>query len=175
MAVLQISRMFQVYSLQYVLLSADVADSIVRAFNRSCTGQVGRHNSPPNRSGLVEFFIGYLALFYHFLVIDSSEWFWSESLGTNVELMLVLPKALYIWSHSFSIVRWWSYFWYCYLCWQLYSLLRIWHSSQCRKWLVNFSAGKTYLVSSNCSINPGDINAKMNGMSLMTFKPWVCP
>ena len=45
----------------------------------------------------------------------------------------------------------------------------IWPSRQCRKWLVNFSAGKTYLSSFNCSINLGDINAKMERMSLRTF------
>lgn len=40
MGILQISRMFQVYSLHYVLLSTDVAERIARTFNRSCAGQV---------------------------------------------------------------------------------------------------------------------------------------
>lgn len=46
MVILQISRMFQVYSIHYVLLSADMADSIVRAFNRSCVSQVVAFHVP---------------------------------------------------------------------------------------------------------------------------------
>ena len=46
MAILQISRMFQVYSIHYVLLSTDIADSIDRAFNRSCASQVVAFHMP---------------------------------------------------------------------------------------------------------------------------------
>ena len=60
---------------------------------------------PFTNPGLVEFCIGYLALFCHFLVVDSSEWFWSEILRTNLELMLVFPKALYVWLYFFSTVH----------------------------------------------------------------------
>ena len=45
---------------------------------------------------LLKFFVGYLALFHLFLVIDNFEWFWMRSLYKNTQLMLVFLKAPFL-------------------------------------------------------------------------------
>ena len=48
---------------------------------------------------LMEFQARYLALFLHFSVIDSFQWFWMGSLHKNIELMLEFLKAPYLVLH----------------------------------------------------------------------------
>ena len=182
MTILQISRMFQVYSIHYVLLSTDAADSIVRAFNRSCAGQVVafntsktlqiRHTSPLHKfrsCGILYWVFGLILSYFsnrqlQVVLVGRS----SQEYGVNVGV----PQG-YIFGCTYFL-SWISGLYRCLIFdIAIYAgdntLLRIWPSRQWSKWLVNFSAGKTYLASFNCSINPGDINAKMKRMSLMTF------
>ena len=45
---------------------------------------------------LMKFQVRYLALFLHFSVIDSFEWFWVENLQRNIQLMLDFLKAPFL-------------------------------------------------------------------------------
>ena len=47
----------------------------------------------------MEFLVRYLAFFCLFSVIDDFEWFWMESLHKNIQLIMVLLKALFLVQH----------------------------------------------------------------------------
>ena len=48
---------------------------------------------------VMEFQVGYLALFFLFSVIDGFEWFWMVSLHKNIQLMMEFLKAPYLVLH----------------------------------------------------------------------------
>ena len=133
---------------------------------------------------LRDFQVKFLALFLLFTVIDGFEWFWMESLLKNFQLMLEFLKApflgptpfllyindlndnvicdtvIYANDTTLSVIRHlicgnnlnWS------LNLNLNKILWTWG----KKWLVDFSAGKTQLVSFDGSNNNGSIGVKMD-------------
>ena len=140
---------------------------------------------------LTEFRVRYSALFLLFSVIDDFEWFWMESLHKNIQLMREFLKAPFLVLHFFllfindlpddvicdiaiyaddttlySRCDWTSDLWQqLELASELESDLRDtvdWG----KKWLVEFNAGKTQLVSFDRSNNNGSIDVKMGGSIL---------
>ena len=126
---------------------------------------------------LMEFHVRYLALFLLFSVIDNFEWFWMESLHKNVQLMREFLKAPFLVVH-FSYYTLMTFL--MMLSVILQSMLMILLSSKCdrafdlwqqldlaselesdlrdivgcaKKWLFDFNAGKTQLVSFDRSNN----------------------
>ena len=120
-----------------------------------------------------------MALFLLFSVIGSFRWFWMESLHKNIQFRLGFLKV-HSWCYTFPAKyytwpSWWCY--YCYLCWWYYSKcdqtsdlrqqlelaseLGAW-IDRGRKWLIDFKAGKTHLVSFGQSNNTGAIDVKMD-------------
>ena len=137
---------------------------------------------------LMEFQVRYLALFLLFSVIDSFEWFWMESLHKNIQLMLELLKGPFLVLH-FSCYTLMVFL--TILSVILRSMLMIllfilsvtrhlicdnnlnWllnlnliYETLCKKWLIDFNAGKTQLVLFDWSINNGSIDMKMDGSVL---------
>ena len=136
---------------------------------------------------LLEYQFRYLALFLLFSVIDNFRWFSVGSLHKNFQLMLEFFKA------SFLLLYFSYYTLMTFLMmlsimsaddttlyikcdqasdlWQQLELASKLQSDLqgtvdwCRKWLFDFSAGKTRLVSTDQSNNTGDIDVKFG---------WVC-
>ena len=146
---------------------------------------------------LIEFQVRYLALFL-FSVIDCSELFWMESLHRNIQLMLEFLKAPFLVLHfCYYILMTFLMMLSVILLSVLMMLLCIlsvmrhlicgnnlkWHLNLSliyetlwtggKKWLVDFSAWKTQLVSFDRSNYSGSIDVKMNGSVLeekLSFK-----
>ena len=133
---------------------------------------------------LIGFQVRHLVLFLLFSVIGSFEWFWRGSLYTNVELMLEFLKAPFLVLH-FSYYTLMTFLVMLSVLSMLMILLSIlsvighlisannfnWLLNlnliyktldRGRKWLVNFNAGKTQLVSFDQSNNTGAIDLKMD-------------
>ena len=141
----------------------------------------------------MEFQVRYLALFLLFSVIDGFEWFWMEILHKNIQLMLEFLKAPFLVLHFsyytlmaflmmlpvillsmlmillpyLSVIRHLS----CgnNLNWLLNLIYKTLDWG--KKWLVDFSAGKTQLVSFDWSNNSGSIDVKMDGSVLEEKSP----
>ena len=137
---------------------------------------------------LMESLVRYLALFPLFLVIDDFEWFWMESLHKNIQLMLEFLKGPFLVLHFSCCILMTLLMMLSVI---LLSLLMIplsiltvirhlicgnnlkWLESDLRdtvdwgkKWLVDFNAGKTQLVSFDRSNNNGSLDVKMDGSVL---------
>ena len=137
---------------------------------------------------LAEFQVRYLVLFLLYSVTDGFKWFWMESCHKNIQLMLEFLKAPSLVLHfSYYTLMTLLMMLYCYLCYHttLYSKCDqasdLWQQlglaseleSDLRdtvdwgkKWLVDFNAGKTQLVSFDRSNNNGSIDVKMDGSVL---------
>ena len=77
-----------------------VSDGVARNFNASgVTRAIALDISKALDRVLMEFQVGYLALFPLFSVIDGFEWFWMESLHKNIQLMLEFLKAPFLVLH----------------------------------------------------------------------------
>ena len=166
-----------------------VSDRIARAFNRSgAIRAVALDISKAfDKECMLEFQVRYLALFLLFSVIDSFEWLWMGSFHKNIQLMLEFLKA------PFLVLNYSYYTLLTFLMLSviLLSILTIllstlkcdqasdqWQQLELAselesdlrdtvewgiKWLVDFSARKTQLVSFDRSNNTGAIDAKMDG------------
>ena len=133
---------------------------------------------------LMEFQVRYLALFLLFSVIGGFGSFWMGNLHKNIQLMLVLLKGLF-WFLHFSYYTLMTFLMMLsvillsmpmillstlnvirhlirLLNWNLICKTLDWD----RKWLVDFNAGKTQLVSFDRSKNIGAIDVKMDGSVL---------
>ena len=134
----------------------------------------------------MEFRVRYLALFLLFSVIDYFEWFWIESLRKNIQFMRGFLKAPFLVLHFcyYTLI-----IFLMMLSVTLLSMLMIllsilkcdqasdlWQQLELaselesdlrdavdwgKKWLVDFSAGKTQLVSFDRSNNNGSIDGYM--------------
>ena len=138
---------------------------------------------------LMKFQVRYLALHALFLVIDCFEWFWMGRLHKNIQLMLTFLKAQFLVLHFF----YYTLMTFLMLTVILLSMMMIQLYSKCdqasdlwqelelaselesdlqdtvnwgKKWLVDFSAGKTQLVSFDQSNDTGSIDVKTMGLSL---------
>ena len=138
----------------------------------------------------MEFSVRYLALFLLFSVIDGLEWLWMENLHKNIQLMLEFLKApflvldffystLMIFPMMLSVIL-------LSMLMILLAILSVIRHLICgnnmnwllnlnliyetldwgKKWLVDFNAGKTQLVSFDRSNNNGSIDVKMDGSVL---------
>ena len=139
---------------------------------------------------LMEFQIRYLALFLLFSVIDDFEWFWMESLHKNIQLMLEFLKAPFLVLH-FSYYTLMTFLMMLSvillsMLMILLSILGVIRHLICgnnlnwllnlnliyetldwgKKWLVDFIAGETQLVSLDQSNENGSIDVKMDGTPL---------
>ena len=138
----------------------------------------------------MEFQIRYLALFLLFSVIDSFQWFWMGSLYKNIQLMLEFLKAPFLVLHFsyytlMTFLMMLSVILLSMLMIRLYILSVIRHKicgntlnwllnldliyetlNRGKKWLVDFNAGKTQVVSFDRSDNTGGIDVKMDGSVL---------
>ena len=163
-----------------------VSHKIARAFNRSgATRAVALDISKAFdrvwHAGLLhiclmEFQFRYLALFFLLLVIGNFGWFWMENPHKNIKLMLEFLKGPFLVLHfsyytlmtfpMLSVILlkcdqtsdWWQQL---ELASELESNLRDtvdWD----RKWLVDFNAGKTQLVSFDQSKNTGAIDMRID-------------
>ena len=147
---------------------------------------------------LMEFQVRYLALFLLFAVIDGFKWLWMGSLHKNTQLMLEFLKAPFL-KASFLVLHF-SYstlitflilsVMLLFMLMMLLSILNVTRHLITRKnlnqllklnlmyqtlnwgkkWLFNFNAGKTQLVSFDQSNNTGSIDVKMDG-SVLETKP----
>ena len=138
---------------------------------------------------LMKFQVRYLALHALFLVVDCFEWFWMGRLHKNIQLMLTFLKAPFLVLHFF----YYTLMTFLMLTVILLSMMMIQLYSKCdqasdlwqelelaselesdlqdtvnwgKKWLVDFSAGKTQLVSFDQSNDTGSIDVKTMGLSL---------
>ena len=127
---------------------------------------------------IIKFQVRYLALYFLFSVIDGFEWFWMGSLHKNIQLMLEFLKAPFLVQH-FS---YYTLMTFLMLSVILVSMLiddatlyskasDLWQQLESdlqdtvdwvTKWLVDFNAGKTRLVSFEQSNNIGAIYVKMD-------------
>ena len=139
---------------------------------------------------LMEFQVRYLVLFLLFSVIDDFESFWMEILHKNIQLMREFLKAPFLVLH-FSYYTLMTFLMMLFVI--LPSMLMILLYSKCerasdlwqqlelaselesdlrdtvdwgKKWLADFNAGKTQLVSFDRSNNNGSIDVKMGGSTL---------
>ena len=88
---------FQVFSIIIRCCDSCIC-RIARASNNSGAARLAVINVCKTFDGLLVFFsnsslIKYLALFCHFIVIDSLKWFWMGSLCENIQLKLEFLKA----------------------------------------------------------------------------------
>ena len=137
----------------------------------------------------MEFQVRYLALFLLFSVIDSSEWFWMGSLHKNIQLMLEIIKAPFlVLNLSYYTLMTFLMMSVILLSLLIYAICLL--NSKCdqasdfwkqlelssepesdlqdtvdwsKKWLVDFSAGKTQLALLDRSNNTGSIDVKWMG------------
>ena len=131
--------------------------------------------------GLMEFQVGYLALFLRFSVIDGFGWFWMGNFHKNIQLMLEFLKGPFLVLHfsyytlmTFLIML--SVISLAMLMILLSTLNMIrhlicgnnknWLLNWGRKRLVDLNAGKTHLVSSDQSKNTSATDVKMDGSVL---------
>ena len=138
----------------------------------------------------MEFQVRYLALVLLFLVTDDIEWFWMESLHKNIQLMREFLKALFLVLHlsyyTLMIFLTTSSVILLSMLMILLSILSVIGHLICvnnlnwllnvnliyetldwgKKWLVDFNAGETQLVSFDRSNNNGSIDVKMDGSVL---------
>ena len=172
-----------------------VSDRIARAFNRSgATRAVTVFDILVffTNLSLMEFQVRYFALFLFFSVIDDLEWLWMESLHKNIQLMREFLKAPFLVLHfSYYTLMIFLMMLSVILPSMLMILLSIcdrasdlWQQLELaselesdlrdmvdwgKKWLVDFNAGKTQLVSFDRSNNNGSIDVidvKMDGFVL---------
>ena len=140
--------------------------------------------------------VRYLVLFLLFSVIDSFEWFWIESLHKNIQLIWEFLKAPFLVLHfscyalmtfltmficNIAIYADTTLYSKCYQAsdlWQQFELA-FEHESDLRdtvdwgkKWLVDFNAGKTQLVSFYSFNSNGSIDVKMGGSFLEEKSPF---
>ena len=164
-----------------------VALDIAKAFDRVCMLVFFTNLS------LMEFQVRYSALFLLFSVIDDFEWFWMESLHKNIQLMREFLKAPFLVLH-FSYYTLMTFLMMLSVILQsmlmiLPSILSVIGDLICgnnlnwllnlnliyetvdwgKKWLVDFNAGKTQLVSYDRSNNNGSIDVKI-GESILEEK-----
>ena len=135
----------------------------------------------------MEFQVRYLALVLLFSVIDGFEWFWMASLHRNIQLMLEFLKAphlvLHVSYYTLIIFRMILSVILLSMLMILPQILTVIRHLICgnhlsgllnlnliyetvdwgKKWLVDFNAGKTQLVSFERSNNNGSIDVKMDG------------
>ena len=158
---------------------------------------------------LMEFQVRYLTLFLLFSVIDGFWWFWMGSLRKNIQLMLEFLKASYLVLHfsNYTLMPFLMVLSVILLSMLmvLLSILSVIRHLICgnnlnwllnlnliyetlwtgaKKWLADFNAGKTQLISFDWSDNTGAIDVKMDGSVLeekssfgLTFSPkldWGC-
>ena len=135
---------------------------------------------------LMAFQVRYSTLFLLFSVVDGFEWFWMESLYKNIQLMQEFLKAPFLVLH-FSYYTLMTFLMMLSVILQsilmiLLSILSAIGHLICgnnlnwllnfnliywgKKWLVDFNAGKTQLVSFDQSNNNGFIDVKMSGSVL---------
>ena len=140
---------------------------------------------------LIEFQVRYLALFLLFSVIDDFEWFWMESLHKNIQLMLEFLKAPFLVLH-FSCYTLMIFLTMLSVIFAIYAddttlyfkcdqASDLWQQLELgselesdlrdtvdwgKKWLVDFSAGKTQLDSFDWSNNNGSIDVEVDGSVL---------
>ena len=139
---------------------------------------------------LMEFQVRYLALFLLLSLIDDFKWFWMESLHNNIQLMREFLKAPFLVLH-FSYYTLMIFLMMLSLILLsmlmiLLSILSVIMRLICgnnlnwilnlnlifetldwgKKWLVDFNAGKTQLVSFDWSNSNGSIDVKMDGSVL---------
>ena len=127
---------------------------------------------------LIKFQVRYLALYFLFSVIDGFEWFWMGSLHKNIQLKLEFLKAPFLVQH-FS---YYTLMTFLMLSVILVSMLiddatlyskasDLWQQLESdlqdtvdwvRKWLVDFNAGKTQLVSFELSNNIDTTDVKID-------------
>ena len=92
-----------------------VSGGVARAFNRSWTTRAVAldipkafdrtwHAAPLCKLCLIEFQVGYVALFHLFSVIDGFKLFWMGSFCKNIQLMLEILKASYLVLHCNSLM-----------------------------------------------------------------------
>ena len=137
----------------------------------------------------MEYKASYLASFLLFSVIDVLGWFWMGSLHRNIQLMLEFLKALFLVLHfsydtvmtflmlsvillsmlmillsTLSVI---SHL-ICGINWNWLLDLNLIHETLDwgRKWIVDFNAGKTQVVSFDWFNNTSAINVKMDGSVL---------
>ena len=143
----------------------------------------------------MEFQVRYLALFLLFSVIDGSEWFWMGSLHKNIQLMLEIIKAPFlVLNLSYYTLMTFLMMSVILLSLLIYAICLL--NSKCgqasdfwkqlelssepetdlqdtvdwsKKWLVDFSAGKTQLALLGRSNNTGSIDVKMDGRKHLLF------
>ena len=171
--------------IQWYLNCITVAfDRTAMAFNRSgATRSVALdiskdfervwHAGLLSKLSLTKFQVRYLPLFLLFSVIDDFEWFWIKHFHKNNQLMLSFSR-LYSWSYTFPTIL------ITFLITIMLSMLMVLISTpsvtECRpqrdtvaydrKWLVDFNAGKTQLVSFDQSKNTGAIALRIQGFVL---------
>ena len=132
--------------------------------------------------------LAFCLVFFLFLVIDSSGWFWIRSLHKIIQLKQELLKGLVLVLH-FSYYTLMTFlimlsvilpsdttlYSRCDQASDLWQQLELASELESdlqdtvdwgRKWLVDFNAGKTQLVSFDQSNNTGAINVKMDGSVL---------
>ena len=139
---------------------------------------------------LMEFQVIFLALFLLFSVIDGFKWFWMESLLKNIQLMLKFLKAPFLAIHFFCCILMTFLMMLSVILLSmlmiLLSILSVIGHLICgnnlnwllnlnliydtldwgKKWLVDFNARKTQLVSFDLSSKNGSIDKKMDGSVL---------
>ena len=108
-----------------------------------------------------------------------------RSLRNNIQLVQEFLKSpfLFLYFSYYTLMTWWCYLKYCYVCRWYYSLLKrdqachLWqqlelaskHKSDLqgtglgRKWLIDFNAEKPQLVSFDWPNSTGAIDVKMDG------------
>ena len=139
---------------------------------------------------LMEFQVRYSALFLLFSVLDDFEWFWMEIVHKNIQLMQEFLKAPFLVLH-FSYYTLMTFLMTLSVILQsllmiLLSILSVIGHLICgnnlnwllnfnliyerlgwsKKWLVDFNAGETQLVSFDQSNNNSSIDVKMGGSIL---------
>ena len=146
---------------------------------------------------LMDCLVRYLALFLLFSAIDGFEWFWMEILYKNNQLMLDFLKVPFLVLHFYyytlmiflmmlsDVAIYADDTAVCSKCdhssdlWQQLELASelesdLWDTVDWgKKWLLDFNAGKTQLVSFDWSDNNGSIDVKMDGSVLeekLSFK-----
>ena len=92
-----------------------VSGGVARAFNRSWTTRAVAldipkafdrtwHAAPLCKLCLIEFQVGYVALFHLFSVIDGFKLFWMGSFCKNIQIMLEILKASHLVLHCNSLM-----------------------------------------------------------------------
>ena len=120
----------------------------------------------------------------YFIVIDGFEWFSMGSLYKNIQLMPEFLNVLFSALHFFSYSLMTFLMMLSVILLSMLMILTIWSGATtrigllrdtvewCRKWFVDFNAGRTHLVSFDRSDNTGAIDVKMDGSVLEEKSPF---